>query len=53
MLQMFSSFAEFEKSRIIERTKEGLERAKQEGKILGRPVATETRRRVQEARSRD
>lgn len=50
MLQMFSSFAEFEKSRIIERTKEGLERAKQEGKILGRPVATETRRRVQEAR---
>ncbi|MBJ2541414.1 recombinase family protein, partial [Salmonella enterica subsp. enterica serovar Derby] len=32
MLQMFSAFAEFEKSRIIERTKEGLDRAKQEGK---------------------
>jgi DNA invertase Pin-like site-specific DNA recombinase len=27
MLQMFSAFAEFEKSRIIERTREGLARA--------------------------
>ena len=51
MLQMFSAFAEFEKSRIVERTKEGLERAKKEGKKLGRPVATETRKRVQEARA--
>ncbi|GAB7217755.1 recombinase family protein [Dickeya oryzae] len=50
MLQMFSAFAEFEKSRITERTKEGLERAKKEGKKLGRPIATETRKRVQEAR---
>lgn len=50
MLRIFSAFAEFEKSRIIERTKEGLERAKQEGKTLGRPVATDTRKRVQEAR---
>ena len=46
MLQMFSAFAEFEKSRIVERTKEGLERAKKEGKKLGRPVATETRKRT-------
>ncbi|HGH5996679.1 TPA: recombinase family protein [Morganella morganii] len=52
MLQMFSAFAEFEKSRIIERTKEGLERAKKEGKKLGRPVAVGTRKRVQEAKSR-
>ncbi|MEE9653971.1 recombinase family protein [Kluyvera ascorbata] len=52
MLQMFSAFAEFEKSRIIERTKEGLERAKKEGKKLGRPVATETRKRVQESKSK-
>lgn len=51
MLQMFSAFAEFEKSRITERTKEGLERAKKEGKKLGRPIATETRKRVQEARA--
>nr|WP_154325384.1 recombinase family protein [Pantoea sp. 201603H] len=52
MLQMFSAFAEFEKSRIIERTKEGLARAKTEGKKLGRPAATDTVRRVQEAKAR-
>lgn len=51
MLQMFSAFAEFEKSRITERTKEGLERAKKEGKKLGRPVATATYKRVQEAKA--
>ena len=50
MLQMFSAFAEFEKSRIIERTKEGLARAKKEGKKLGRPVATDTLKRVQVTR---
>ena len=42
MLQMFSAFAEFERNRIRERTKEGLERAKAEGKKLGRPVALAT-----------
>ncbi|MBB3104392.1 recombinase family protein [Azomonas macrocytogenes] len=36
MLQIFSAFAEFEKSRIKERTMAGLERAKSEGKTLGR-----------------
>lgn len=40
LLQMFSAFAEFEKSRIIERTQEGLARARLEGKTLGRPKAT-------------
>lgn len=49
MLQMFSAFAEFEKARITERTNEGLKRAKQQGIRLGRPVAVETRERVQEA----
>ncbi|EMW3188155.1 recombinase family protein [Klebsiella quasipneumoniae] len=52
MLQMFSAFAEFEKSRIIERTKEGLARAKTEGKKLGRPAAVDTVKRVQEAKER-
>jgi len=52
MLQMFSAFSEFEKSRIIERTKEGLARAKTEGKKLGRPAATDTVRRVQEAKAK-
>ncbi len=52
MLQMFSAFAEFEKSRITERTKEGLARAKTEGKKLGRPAATDTIKRVQEAKTK-
>lgn len=47
MLQMFSAFAEFERNRIRERTKEGLERAKVEGKKLGRPAAHATTTSVQ------
>ncbi len=35
MLQMFSAFAEFERNRIRERTREGIERAKAQGKSLG------------------
>lgn len=42
MLQMFSAFAEFERNRIRERTREGLARAKAEGKKLGRPIAKST-----------
>lgn len=47
MLQMFSAFAEFERNRIRERTKGGLERAKAEGKKLGRPIAHNTTALVQ------
>ena len=47
MLQMFSAFAEFERNRIIERTKEGLARAKNQGKKLGRPAAINTIKIVQ------
>jgi putative DNA-invertase from lambdoid prophage Rac len=47
MLQMFSAFAEFERNRIRERTKEGLERAKAQGKKLGRPKALATTHSVQ------
>lgn len=47
MLQMFSAFAEFERNRIRERTREGLERAKAEGKKLGRPAAHATKDSVQ------
>jgi DNA invertase Pin-like site-specific DNA recombinase len=47
MLQMFSAFAEFERNRIRERTKEGLERAKAQGKKLGRPAAHTTTLSVQ------
>ena len=35
--QILAAFAEFERSLISERTKEGIERAKSQGKILGRP----------------
>jgi len=37
IISMFSLFAEMEKELISERTKEGLARAKKDGKILGRP----------------
>jgi DNA invertase Pin-like site-specific DNA recombinase len=46
MLQMFSAFAEFERNRIREKTNEGLQRAKSEGKKLGRPQATGTTKKV-------
>lgn len=47
MLQMFSAFAEFEKSRIIERTKEGLARAIASGVELGRPKGSKHREAIQ------
>jgi DNA invertase Pin-like site-specific DNA recombinase len=37
MVTMFSLFAEIERDLISERTKEGLIRARAEGKLLGRP----------------
>ncbi len=37
MTTMFALFAEIERDLISERTKEGIERARQSGKILGRP----------------
>lgn len=51
MLQMFSAFAEFERNRIRERTKEGIERAKAQGKKLGRPEAHATTKSVQEKKA--
>ena len=40
MLQLMSTFAEFERNKIIERTKQGLERAKAQGKKLGRKAGS-------------
>lgn len=40
MLTMFSLFAEIERDLVSERTKEGLKRARVEGKLLGRPKGT-------------
>ena len=52
MLQMFSAFAEFERNRIRERTKEGLERAKAQGKTLGRPKSNKTKKEVLELQAK-
>lgn len=49
MMQLLAAFAQFERERIKERTREGLERAKAKGKKMGRPVATETREAVAKA----
>jgi putative DNA-invertase from lambdoid prophage Rac len=43
--QILSAFAEFERSLISERTKEGLHRAKNQGKILGRPPGSKDKKR--------
>jgi len=40
MITMFSLFSEIERDLISERTKEGLKRARAEGKLLGRPKGT-------------
>ncbi|MGF1888220.1 recombinase family protein [Photobacterium profundum] len=51
MLQMFAAFAEFERNRIRERTQEGLNRARAEGKKLGRPAAKGTTESVQRCKA--
>lgn len=52
LFQMMGVFAEFERAIIRERVKSGLERAKAQGKRLGRPQAPpETVKRVQALRS--
>ena len=50
-IQIMSALAEFERSRIRERTLEGLARARAEGKQLGRPKAVGTHRDVQELKA--
>jgi DNA invertase Pin-like site-specific DNA recombinase len=40
IITMFSLFSEIERDLISERTKEGLKRARAEGKLLGRPKGT-------------
>ncbi|CAM3304849.1 recombinase family protein [Pseudomonas plecoglossicida] len=44
---VLAAVAEFERDLIVERTQAGLERAKNQGKKLGRPVATSTMEKVQ------
>lgn len=49
-VQVMAAVAEFERNRIRERTKEGLARAKKQGKVLGRPSLEVTPESVMEAR---
>ena len=46
-MQVLGAVAEFERDLLIERTQQGLKRAKAEGKKLGRPVAVKTTESVQ------
>lgn len=50
-MQVLSAVAEFERDLLIERTHAGIERAKSEGKKLGRPEAISTTKNVQAARA--
>lgn len=51
MFQMCGVFAEFERALIRERVKAGLERARAQGKTLGRPRASESvEKKIQAAR---
>ena len=43
--QILSAFAEFERSLISERTKEGIYRARNQGKILGRPPGSKDKKK--------
>ncbi|MCY1438995.1 hypothetical protein D9M71_552130 [compost metagenome] len=45
--------AEFERDLLIERTQSGLQRAKSEGKKLGRPEAVDTTAAVQKLKAKD
>src|SRR5450830_197565 len=47
MLNMLSAVAEMERDLLVERTQAGLQRAKTEGKILGRPTKTNDEQREQ------
>lgn len=51
MFQMCGVFAEFERGILSERVKAGLNRAKEEGKILGRPIKSANIRKIFEDRN--
>ncbi|MER2016451.1 recombinase family protein [Pseudomonas simiae] len=52
-MQVLSAIAEFERDLLIERTQQGLIRARAEGKKLGRPQATDTTAAVRRLKARD
>lgn len=52
-MQVLGAVAEFERDLLIERTQQGLKRAKAEGKRLGRPEAVDTTAAVQRAKAQN
>ena len=53
IFHVFASIAQFERERISERTKEGLEAAKKRGRVGGRPPALSAAQRDEVRRMRD
>lgn len=53
IFHVFASIAQFERERIVERTKEGLEAARKRGRVGGRPPALSTAQKVEVKRMRD
>ena len=53
VFHVFASIAQFERERIAERTKEGLQAAKARGRVGGRPPALTTAQKTEVRRMRD
>ena len=53
VFHVFASIAEFERGRIAERTREGLEAARKRGRVGGRPPALSPSQRAEARRMRD
>lgn len=53
IFHVFASIAEFERDRISERTKEGLDAARRRGRVGGRPPALNPEQRTEVRRMRD
>ena len=50
---MFASIAQFERERISERTREGLDAARKRGRVGGRPPALSSAQKAEVLRMRD
>ena len=53
IFHVFASIAEFERARIVERTREGLEAARKRGRVGGRPPALSPAQKAEVKRMRD
>ena len=53
VFHVFASIAQFERERIVERTKEGLEAARRRGRVGGRPPALSPAQKAEVKRMRD